>query len=109
LGLSLYLNGKKMGYDPNALVSVKFPSNISDYYHQKSRTRSGWIQILNFAPDQMRALRKLQRDVIFSRIREGNFLSFICFLLDNVIWILDRIFVHDASSRYAWKQIQSTK
>jgi biofilm PGA synthesis N-glycosyltransferase PgaC len=109
LGLSLLLSGKKMEYESNALVYVKYPSNIRDYYRQKSRTRSGWAQIFKSAPEQMRALRSLQRQIIFSRIYQGNYISFLCFILDNLIWVLDYLFTRNNANRHIWQSVDSTK
>lgn|SRR5574341_81380 len=109
LGISLLLGGKKMEYESNALVYIKYPSNIRDYYRQKSRTRSGWTQISKFAPEQMNSLRTLQRQVVFSRIYQGNYVSFLCFILDNLIWFLDYIFTRNNSNRHIWKSVNSTK
>lgn len=109
LGLSLLLSGKKMEYEPNALVYVKYPINIRDYYRQKSRTRSGWIQIYSFAPNQMSLLRRLQREVVFSRFYQGDQISLLCFILDNLIWLLDRIFNRNNLERHIWKTVDSTK
>jgi len=109
LGISLLLSGKKMEYESNALVYVKYPSNIRDYYRQKSRTRSGWAQIFKFAPEQMKSLRSLQRQVIFSRIYQGNYVSFLCFILDNLIWFLDHLFTRNNSNRHIWQSADSTK
>lgn len=109
LGLIMHLNNMKMGYETDALVKVKFPSNIIDYYRQKSRTRSGWMQLLNFAPDQIKELRRLQREVILLRIYRGNFFSLVCFLLDNIIWLLEKTSPQSNSNRHLWEAINSTK
>lgn len=109
LGISLSLSGKKMEYEPNALVYVKYPSNIRDYYCQKSRTRSGWAQIFKSAPERMESLRSLQRQVILSRIYQGNYISFLCFILDNLIWFLDYLFTRNSVNRHIWQSVDSTK
>lgn len=109
LGISLLLSGKKMEYEPNALVYVKYPSNIQDYYRQKSRTRSGWAQIFKSAPEQMESLRSLQRQVIFSRIYHGNYISLLCFIVDNLIWFLDYLFTRNSANRHIWQSVDSTK
>lgn len=109
LGISLLLSGIKMDYEPNALVYVKYPSNIRDYYRQKSRTRSGWAQIFKSAPEQMASLRRLQRQIIFSRIYQGNYMSLLCFILDNLIWALDYLFTRNSANRHIWQSVDTTK
>ncbi len=109
LGLLLLMKNNKMGYETTALVYVKFPNNIHDYYDQKSRTRSGWQQLQTSSPFHLHELRKLQRKVIFSRFYNGNPISIICFLIDNIIWVLDKHITSKKLNRHIWKPIESTK
>jgi len=108
-GLSLLLAKKKLAYEYRSLVYVRFPSNIKDYYIQKSRTRSGWAQLAQISPQHFRELQKTQRNIVISRIRRGYIISFLCYVIDKSIWFLDWLFTRRERNRHIWQVPKSTK
>ena len=109
IGLSLLQNGKKLGYSQSAIVNVQFPTTISDYYSQKSRTRAGWSQLSVYSPQEYKSLIKLQRQVVTARARRGNPLSLLCWLIDRGIMLVDSILSKKTTDRHLWDSVKSTK
>lgn len=108
IGMSLLTCGKKIGYEPNANVLVKFPSNLSDYFLQKLRVRAGWFQIKEIDNIKFKRLRKLQREIGRKKMKEGNFVALICILM-NELSFLGGLFLKNNSRIYIWKSPKSTK
>lgn len=40
--------GGKIGYEPNALVYVNYPKNLTDYFKQKKRSAGGYVQLWKY-------------------------------------------------------------
>ncbi len=109
IGLYLLKNGHKLGYASHAKVNVRFPATAKDYYLQKSRTRTGWFQIAKIAPTEYWRLKNLQRKIIFSRVKKGNMMSMISWILDTGIWTLDAMFSRHKKDRHLWESPTTTK
>ena len=109
IGLNAMESNLQLGYAPNAFVKVQFPTNIKDYYHQKSRTRTGWYQISLLSPKEFKFLNKLQQSILRTRIQRGKKISLICWLIDKIIWNLDLIFTRRQKNRQLWAVAKSTK
>lgn len=44
----LHNQGHKLGYAPAAVVKVKYPTNITDYFKQKKRSTGGYVQLWKY-------------------------------------------------------------
>jgi len=114
--------GYKIAYAPNALVYVKFPKNLSDWYKQKTRSLGGNIQLSNpslhslpLHPSSPRRsiIQDLQMaffPLLFAKSPKELFWSLLLYPLRLFLWI--RIYYNHALKRYksgAWERIESSK
>ena len=44
----IFNNGKRIDYEPNAIVYVKYPTTLTDYFKQKKRSVGGYMQLWNY-------------------------------------------------------------
>lgn len=44
----IHNRGKKIAYEPEALVYVKYPTNLKDYFKQKKRSTGGYVQLWEY-------------------------------------------------------------
>ena len=124
----IYRKGYRIGYVPQALVFVKFPTNFSDWIAQKRRSTGGYIQkyIKSKAPKSkpktLYALKARTMRGFWSEIFEGIRLFFaypknlkevffilILYLARLYLWL--NIFWHLKIQKHSdiWQRIESTK
>jgi len=114
--------GYKIAYAPNALVYVKFPKNLSDWYKQKTRSLGGNVQLsdpsLHSSPlHPLSPRRSIIQDLqmaffplTFAKSPKELFWSLLLYPLRFLLWI--RIYYNHALKRYksgAWERIDSSK
>lgn len=107
-GLSLLHNKKTIGYKSTSKVFVKFPENLSDYFLQKLRVRSGWDQLKQFDKIRITELRLLQKRIAIQRFLKGNTISLVCLFLNEIDFAISYIYKKRPNG-YIWPQIKSTK
>lgn len=118
--------GYKIDYAPGALVYVKFPKNLGDWYKQKTRSLGGNVQLgllrslaprndgLNDASPTSRNitqdLRMILFPLLFAKSSKEFFWSLLLYPLRLFLWV--KIYCNHALKRYkpgAWDRIESSK
>lgn len=110
--------GYKIGYAPNALVYVKYPTNFKDWILQKKRSAGGYRQIKQYfgnGPKMRSFWRELffgwYRALIYPNTFKEFIYTFLLFFARLYLWI--KIFI-DLNIRkqgfnQVWKRVESTK
>ena len=110
-------SGYKIAYVENAIVQTRYARTLTDYLHQKSRTRLGHIQVERTFPDS--APRTAPNEFIeyfrTSRAVEsrnyglGIFAASI--MMAGFAWLVaySSSMVHRSGGRRGWRPIESTK
>lgn len=112
--------GHKIAYASDALVYVKFPKNLSDWYKQKTRSLGGNVQLSDPSPRRIGetgASRSIVQDLqmmffplLFAKSPKELLWSLLLYPLRLVLWI--KIYYNHALKRYkpgAWDRIESSK
>lgn len=108
IGWQILQKGGKMGYESSAVVRVHFPTNLKDYFIQKTRTRYGWYQIKKYANSEYYDLQSTRQSIFLSRICSGYGMSLLCWLLDKTVWLGTLSFLRRHNG-HIWDQVLSTK
>ena len=110
--------GYRIAYAPNALVYVKFPKNLSDWYKQKTRSLGGNVQLSDLPlPSSSLPSRSITQDLrmlffplLFAKSSEELFWSLLLYPLRFLLWV--KIYYNHILRRYksgAWDRIESSK
>jgi len=108
--------GYKIGYAPNALVYVKFPKNLGDWYRQKTRSLGGNVQLadpsLHLSPRRsvFQDLQMIFFPLLFAKSYKELYWSLLLYLLRLFLWV--KIYYNHALKRYksgSWERIESSK
>jgi len=105
--------GYKTAYAPSALVYVKFPKNLGDWYKQKTRSLGGNVQLSDFQSSSRSVLQDLQMmffPLAFAKSPKEFLWSLLLYPLRFFLWI--KIYYNHALKRYeqgAWTRIESSK
>lgn len=102
--------GYKIAYAPNALVCVKFPKNLGDWYKQKTRSLGGNVQVNTSVRSVIQDLQMLFFPLLFAKSPKEFFWSLLLYPLRLFLWV--RIYYNHALKRYkagAWDRIESSK
>jgi cellulose synthase/poly-beta-1,6-N-acetylglucosamine synthase-like glycosyltransferase len=113
-------SGKKIVYEPNALVFVKFPKNFKDYLNQKVRSLGGYMQLERLGVTrkfkQSRSIFNEIKYAIFALTYAKNFKEFLWslsfFPIRLYTWIViffKRILLKKELPENGWERILSTK
>jgi len=113
-----WLKGYKIGYAQNALVYVKYPSNLSDFIEQKIRTAKSHETLNKYGfkiPRMKTFLNEIKEGLIPSLLYPKSikelFWTKMLFLIRFYIWIAAfyQIKIKRKSYTDAWKRVESTK
>jgi len=106
--------GYNIGYEPVALVYVKFPKNLTDWFKQKSRSLGGNIQLSKLGLGSARSISQDFSMALFplryARTPREVYWSLLLYPLRFLLWF--RIYSTNAFNRYktgAWERIESSK
>lgn len=114
--------GHKISYASDALVYVKFPKNLSDWYKQKTRSLGGNVQVglLRYAlvpPNGASPSRSITQDLrmvffplSFAKSLKEFYWSLLLYPLRLFLWM--KIYYNHALKRYksgVWDRIESSK
>jgi cellulose synthase/poly-beta-1,6-N-acetylglucosamine synthase-like glycosyltransferase len=114
IGYQIKSKGYLIKYEPKAKVYVKFPSTISDFIKQKSRTRAGFFQLKKWFGFEGRKLsseisfgiKDLLRAYDISKIHKMIFVSLIYLVAWlRAYWLIWR----EKSFEKIWERIETTK
>ena len=109
IGLYMLEQNKKLTYESKSKVFVKFPSNISDYFNQKIRTRVGWNQIRRINNQRFSNFRRLQRKILFYHIIIGDLFALFSLFFNELCYLIGNINFHKKNELHIWKSLDSTK
>jgi len=109
--------GKKIGYASKAEVRVKFPTNLADWFTQKKRTTSGFIQLkgTDTAGEPMRGFFQEAKGLKLAATYPQNvkecFWTLLLFIARLYVWLVVIWTRKIMKTRYSgnWKRIESTK
>jgi cellulose synthase/poly-beta-1,6-N-acetylglucosamine synthase-like glycosyltransferase len=108
--------GHKVAYASDALVHVKFPKNLSDWYKQKTRSLGGNVQLADpafFASSRRSIIQDLKMvffPLLFAKSPKEFLWSLLLYPLRLFLWV--KIYYNHAFKRYksgAWERIESSK
>jgi len=113
----IFKKGYKIGYVEQGVVFVKFPTNLSDWLCQKTRTITGQRQIR-----RVKEFKDLKTRSLFEEIKQGVWLLFIfprnikeffwlillCFLR-LYVWIKSFFVLKFRKEKDIWKRVETTK
>lgn len=110
--------GYTIAYAPNALVYVKFPTTLSDWFLQKRRSAGGYEQLKQYFPGVKR-MRSLKEEVLegfykpflYPRCMREFFWTLLLYPLRLFLWlcIFYDIYFKKRSFRQTWRRVLSTK
>jgi cellulose synthase/poly-beta-1,6-N-acetylglucosamine synthase-like glycosyltransferase len=115
----VYNNGGKIKYAPDAMVFVKYPTNLSDYFKQKKRSAGGYVQLWKYGivkPETVtRSFKKEIQyfwfPIKYARNLKQFFWSLMIYPIRFIQWMM--IFweqkVRKKSFEKTWVRIESTK
>lgn len=112
IAVILFRQGVSYRYCRDAVVKVRFPDNISDYFKQKVRTRLGRRQrgYREMLTNQEKQLTRRLRSVIIKGSSSDSLHATILYMFDfaaRLTATCKERFISDASN--LWEQINSTK
>jgi len=110
--------GSKISYTPDALVYVKFPKNLADWYRQKTRSLGGNVQLADrsFGPcahtprSVFQDLEMVFFPLTFARSLKEFVWSLLLYPLRLSLWL--SIYYNHLFKKYksgAWDRIESSK
>jgi len=113
----IWKKGYKIAYAPKALVYVKYPTNLKDWFIQKTRSTGGYNQINKYIKNPQR-MRSFWRELIYSyqawtypRNIKEIFYTMALYFTKLYLWI--RIFINlnirKKTLKEVWKRVESTK
>lgn len=115
VGLCVAQKGYRLVYDPRAVVSVSFPTNISDYLKQKIRTHIGRMQLkVNNSIEISRINNKLKIEslkevsTVTSGLRAPAVLNVVLTTVSRIFAIY-KLWVVNPQVYSKWQPIRSTK
>ena len=117
ISLVAYQKGAKLGYAPDALVYVMFPTNFRDWINQKKRAAGGDYQLAQLMQgvSTMRSFTKeasrFLDALLYARNLKELFWSFLLIFARLYMWILvfvDQKVLHKRREQI-WVRIESTK
>jgi len=113
-----WLEGWEIAYAPNALVYVKFPSNLCDFIEQKKRTAKGHESLYKYVNKKFPRMKSFRNELLeswqlfcFPKNIKEIFWTLLLFPLRLYVWLL--VFWHIKIKRQpyidGWKRVESTK
>ena len=113
IGYLIVSKGYRIAYEPKAKVYVKFPTSISDFIKQKSRTRAGFLQLKKWFGKTTRTPREEislgSKDLVKAYKLKVHKLLIVLFLYSiawlKAYWVIWR----KKSFKEVWSRIETTK
>ncbi len=111
----IYKKGYKIGYSPNSLVYVKFPTNLKDWIKQKKRSAGGYNQIKKWTKAEIRSFSKESAGLfqVFKYHKNIKEFFYTILLIFTRIYLWAIIFkdinLKKKSLKKMWLRIDSTK
>ena len=113
----VFQQGWRMVYEPSAVVKVKFPESLADWFKQKRRSAGGYLQSKKYFRD-MPLTRSVLREIVlgtrivvsFPRSVKEYFYTAVFFPCRVWLWLLiyyDRL--RKKSLQQVWQRVESTK
>lgn len=106
--------GYKIAYAPDALVYVRFPKNLSDWYKQKTRSLGGNVQLKALSNKSSRSVIQDLEMAVFPLLFARNIKEFFWSLLlyPLRLWLWVKIYCNHVLNNYkpgAWDRVESSK
>lgn len=121
ISLKVLSLGKKIGYSPESIVSIKYPKNLIDWLKQKRRSAGGYSQLKSFYNDfshlslPKRSFTEEFKYLFFPIFYANSFIQLLYSLalypIRLLLWI--QIFIDRLTRKHQnldlWVRIESTK
>lgn len=113
IGYLIKSKGYTIAYEPKAKVYVKFPTSVSDFIKQKSRTRAGFLQMKNWFGTSVRSMGT-EISFGFKELIKAYGFKLHKMILLSLIYLLAWfraywLFYRKMPFEKVWQRIESTK
>lgn len=115
----IWNKGYKIGYEPEAIVYVKYPANFNDWMLQKTRSAGGYTQLKKYFGSNFPRMRSFGREVFFGWYRALSYAktpkefywTIMLFFARLYLWlnIFIKLKIMGKSFAETWKRVESTK
>lgn len=114
IGKWVKTQGYLVDYEPRAIVLVNYPKTWQDFFTQKVRNRSGWLQLSqHFGKDVIHLqleLRQMVLNDIVNSVSRGKLDRFILLIADAMCYVVARarLQIRSPESLVKWRRISQS-